>query len=222
MIASPAAWCAPPSLVLAGSQVSAGNSYSYAGALTPLSGDTLGQGWFAKTIASWLTYRYTTTLNQVQTRVDAHVPGIEAGAGYAWSGANYHLDASADVGYRKVRLTPTIPADESKGSGWFLAPQLHANYDFTPSIDGDLIASYTFKQHSNFDRGRLGWKPSASWHVGVESVLLRGDDYRIRQNGVFASTNLDNGLALSFSLGRSAPRDESHSTYFGIALSKSL
>lgn len=222
-IASPATlWAAPSSLVIAGSQVSEGSSYSYAGLLTPLSGDSLGQGWFTKVIGSWLTYRYTTTINQAQTRVDARAPGIEAGPGYAWSGTNYHLDASATLGYRQVRLTPTIPADESKGSGWFVAPQLQARYDFTRSIDGDLIVSYAFRQHNSFDRARLGWKPSENWRVGVETVLLHGDDYRIRQNGVFASTSFDNGLSLSFSAGRSTPRDETRSTYVGIAFSTSM
>ena len=94
--------------------------------------------------------------------------------------------------------------------------------DGEKQIEGDLIVSYSFKQHNNFDRARLGWKPSAAWQVGVESVLLKGDDYRVRQNGVFAGTSLDNGLSLSVSVGRSSPRDESRSTYFGIGIAKSL
>ena len=124
------------------------------------------------------------------------------------------------MGYRNVTVEPFVPPDERTGDVFTLNPQVQARYDFTPTLDGDLIASYSIGQDTSFSRARLGWKPAGTWRAGVEGIWQSGPNYRVQQRGLFAVKYLENSLAVEVSGGRAEARDGETSGYAGLSLAK--
>lgn len=207
-------------LGISGFQASSDASYGFAGVIVPFDGGQVGEGPYYKAIVSWLRYEYNTPLGNQQIGIRANAPGIEAGAGYAFKGENYGIDVSATLGYRNISVKPFVPPDEKEGNVFTLNPQVQARYQFAPTVDADLIASYAFGQDTSFSRARLGWKPEATWRTGVEAIRQSGANYRVNQQGLFAVKQLQNGLAVEFSGGRAESRDGSTSGYGGLGLAK--
>lgn len=210
-------------LFIGGVQASSDSSYTYAGIITPIWGGKLGQGWFNRTIASWLTYEYSTTVNGADRTVRAKAPGVETGLGYAWAGANYGIGLSAAIGYRYFKVSPDLPDEDPQGGVVTFSPQVQANYAFTKRWDTDLIASHTFagkSAESTFGRLRFGFKPRQDWRLGIEGIHQEGENYRIEQSGLFATKYLANGWGVELSGGNANSKDGNDSAYMGLAVSK--
>lgn len=210
-------------LFISGIQASSNSSYSYGGLITPIWGGKLGQGWYNRTFASYLTYDYTTTVNGQNIKVKAKAPGADIGLGYSWAGKSYGISLSGAIGYRYFDLKPQLPENDPSGSVYYFSPQLQARYNFTPKIDADLISSYTYGNKNAdifFNRVRLGYKPSDDWRFGLENIYQEGNNFRIKQYGLFATTYFKNGLGVELNGGVGQDLNSSGLPYFGISFSK--
>jgi hypothetical protein len=206
-------------LLIGGLQGGADAQYAYFGAVQPLGGSRLGQGLFGRMVASWLGYRYDTTLNGQPMRVSARAPGVDGGFGYAAGDEVSAIEGSLSVGVRDTHLSPDDPASHNRGSRFALTPQLQARRSFSAQADADLIAAYSVGPRNSFVRGRAGWRPNAGWRIGPELAWQSGPDYRQLNTGLFAGTFPKPGVSLDFDLGRSRSRDGRTSAYAGISFS---
>ncbi|WP_157271545.1 cellulose biosynthesis protein BcsS [Azohydromonas aeria] len=210
-------------LAIAGVQASALGGYGYLGVIQPFAGAKLGEGWFHRTVASWLTYRYDATPGGTAQRVHARAPGLDFGLGRAWSAPDWGVELSAGVGLRHTRLRPDDPGNDARGTQWAFTPQLIARRQFTPALDGDLIASYSAGPNSRFLRARLGARAGASgWRLGGEGLLSSGPEYRQVGVGLFGARFFDSGLALELSAGRLRSREGREEPYVAIGVAKAL
>lgn len=212
----------PQALYIGGTQGSSAGTYTYAGQIVPLEGARVGQGWFRKNIASWLTYRYDTTIDGLPVEARAAAPGLETGVGYAWDGERFKGDASISLGVRHTRLRPhEARATGQHGTQVMLTPQVAARYLFSPRWDADALASYSLGAHSLYARTRVGVRPEGtSWRLGLESSLSRGRDYRTVNAGVFAGRPVgDGGWFVELNAGRARPQDGSTTPYIGLSVS---
>lgn len=207
-------------LIFGGTQQSNQSNYTYLGAIRPIWGGELGQGWFQSLIASWLAYQYEVTFNNQPDTLKAKAPGIDAGLGYAWTGHDYTLNFSVAAGYRHYNLSPNVPGEKPEGSVFNLTPQIQAGYQLTKLIDIALLSNYSFGQQSNFNRVRLGAKYIDNWHLGLEAMYQEGRNYRIQQHGLFATHYFNNGVSLELSGGQLKSQDDKTTGYFGVAFSK--
>ncbi len=209
-------------LLIGGSQYSRTSSYSYLGLIKPVADGQLGRGWFVSAIGSWLTYEYDINVNNQADTLKAKAPGIDFGLGYGWQGDNHYLQLSAAAGYRDYRLSPDVPGEEPDGSTLSLTPQLQVGYQFSPRFDIGLLSNWSIGPQSQFNRLRMGFRPSRVWHVGLEGIFQDGKNYRIKQYGLFATRYLANGLGLELHGGTLESQDISSAVYVGAAFSKSF
>ncbi|HET8808505.1 MAG TPA: cellulose biosynthesis protein BcsS, partial [Methylophaga sp.] len=75
---------------------------------------------------------------------------------------------------------------------------------------------------SQFNRLRLGYRPTGMWHVGLEGMYQEGKSYRIKQYGLFATHYFASGLSLELHGGTLESQDTSGAAYLGAAFSKSF
>ena len=205
-------------LVISGVQIASKSTYAFATAIVPFSGTQLGQGWYQKAGLSWMTYRYDGTLNGNSSEVIATAPGIDAGIGHMWNSEKSGLDLSATVGYRNIGIKPFIPAGDRAGNVFTLNPQLQARHQLNAVIDADVLANYAIGMHASFVRTRLGWKPMQGWRTGVEGIWQDGQNYHVRQQGLFLMKRLSSGLTLEINAGQARPENEAASAYVGLTV----
>lgn len=209
-------------LLIGGSQYSRASSYSYLGLIKPVADGELGKGWFVSAIGSWLTYEYDINVNNQADTLKAKAPGIDFGLGYGWQGDKYYLQLSAAAGYRDYRLSPNVPGEEPEGSMLSLTPQFQVGYQFTPTVDIGLLSNWSIGPQSQFNRLRLGFRPSGVWHIGLEGIYQDGKNYRSKQYGLFATRYLAKGLSLELHGGTLQSQDISSAAYLGAAFSKTF
>ena len=207
-------------LLLGGTQWSPNSTYSYLGAILPLAPGTLGQGFFQRYWVDYLTYHYSgpSALGIIQ----ATSPGVQVALGYQWSGTGYYAALSLGGGYRYVHLNPYDATATIKGNIWSLIPEFEAGYDFTPYLQGNLIASYAFGPRQYWGRLRLGWRPDRLFRVGPEVILQGNPDYDAQQAGLFVGTDLGGGWGMEVDGGVQFSRNLARTGYAGLALSKSF
>lgn len=224
LLATPAvAYAADDSaIVLAGTEFSASNTYSHAGYIAPLAGNTLKQGWNMLAFVSWLSYNYTTLQNGQLVKVRATVPGVRGGMGYQWTAGDAAVGLSASLGYQNTQQTPYIPATGKQGGAIILLPQVQLKYQFTQQTDADFMANYAIGQSSYWSHLRLGYQPRWDWRLGPEFGLQAGQNYRIAKAGLFAATPVLGGAMLEFNTGLQANLNPPKEWYVGVALSRSL
>ena len=87
-------------------------------------------------------------------------------------------------------------------------------------FDADVLASHAIGLGSTFARARVGWKPEASWRVGVEAIQSQGPTYRVRQQGAFVMWPLTRDVSIDLSAGRAKSQDGVQSGYLGLGLSR--
>ena len=209
-----------PSLVIGGVQGSSRSSFTHLGLIEPIRGGSLGQGWFRRTMASWLTYRYDTVLNGRELQARASAPGIESGLGYAWTIGPLTADASLALGVRHTSLSADVPSDGPTGTRFTVTPQVATRYDFNELINAEALGAYSFGTNDRFLRVRLGLHPVERWRAGVEGAAYQGSNYRSEQRGAFVGTTFGSGGWIELIAGRARSRDGEQSVYVGIAGSK--
>lgn len=212
-----------PTLLIGGGQASANSGYTYLGAIRPWRGANLGEGWFTRGVASWVSYRYGTVVAGNTVDVRANAPGLEGGIGYAWgAGSAFTGDASLALGARTTQVTPDVPTEGPKGTRATLTPQVFVRYDVTSFINAEMRASYSLGTRDRFAKLRLGWHPAPPWRVGVEMVSAAGTTYRDVQRGVFAGAPVAPGWWVDVNAGSSRAREGKQGAYLGVSTSRVL
>ena len=207
-------------LLIGGTQISELNTFSYIGMLSPFTGSKIGEGWYSKIIASWLTYEYDTSDDNLDVTAKAKAPGLDLGVGYSWTGANYGVSLGLSGGYRHINISPRLPDEDPQGDVFTITPDIQARYRFNEKFDTDIISSYAFGQQAFFSRTRLGWHPHQDWRVGVEVFWQKGQNYKNRQLGIFGSSYLKNGFSYELSGGVSENDNGATSPYVGVSFAK--
>lgn len=208
-------------LLLAGSQWSSASSYSYAGAIIPVAGSVLGQGWFVPIFVNYLTYNYASAFNNQPVTAGVTAPGASAGIGYQWRGSHGSLSLSGSIGYQHFQTIPSVN-NAINSDQLAVIPQIQGQYQFTPTVDGDWISTYYFGPNSNWNRFRLGWQPNWRLHVGIEQIFQGGSNYRIHQGGMFVSTPLPHGLNLECDFGKLYSIGLPTQPYVGLSVVKKM
>lgn len=218
------------SLLLGGTQLAPENSYSYLGAILPFAGDRLGSGWFGTVFANYLTYHFQA--GDPSTQVGAKAPGVNAGVGYAWQGASYHLALSGSLGYQYFSVHPydvamqntrlLQPVGGPLGDTVTFTPQIQAQYDFTSQLYASAMASYSFGQRAYWSRFRGGFRPLSWLSFGPEGVLQGGVNYRIHQVGAFIAFTLGDGWSVEGEGGVNYTSGLPSTGYGGFSFAKTL
>jgi hypothetical protein len=212
------------SMLIGGVQGSSSSSYTYIGVIAPFEGSRVGEGWFTQGMASWLTYGYeSTSLDGRSVDVKGTAPGIEGGIGYSYRADDFSATSTGLLGYRHIRLHPTPVSDSPQGGIVTFTPQLQLSYSLSKKVSAEVLASHTFGQGSQFVRARVdSTVGDGSWRAGVESIYLRGSEYRITQKGVFATKSLPSGISLTLDVGAAHNTAKEISIYAGISISKAF
>lgn len=217
-----AAWAGDDAaIVLGGTEVSSSNTYTQAGMIMPLPGNTVRQGWHVPVFVSDLSYNYKTLQNGQSVQVRATVPGVRAGMGYQWLVDNTDWGVSVSLGYQNTRQQPYIPATGKQGAAWIVLPQAGVRSQFLPQWDVDVLANYALGQHAYWSRGRLGYQARWDWRGGLELGAQAGSNYRILKRGLFVATPVWGGAMLEMNAGLQSNIDFSNQGYWGLAVSRS-
>jgi len=214
----------PDFLLLGGTQWGAYSSYSYLGALQPLPGARLGQGWFVSGFVNYLDYRYTTGFPAQTVRTQA--PGGNIGLGYASVAGALHWTLSGAVGYANFNAQPGAVRGAARprpqGAVWTFTPQVQWDLRLGPQWSLTGIDNYSFGQSSFWTDWRGQWRPTPTLALGPEGILQGGPNYRIHQLGVFAEIGPFSGWQLGFTGGVSFQSGLADSGYAGFSFSKSF
>ena len=130
------------------------------------------------------------------------------------------MSLGVSAGYRYINLSPNLPNEDTQGDTFTLTPDVQAQYKFNQRFNADLISSYSFGQQSSFNRLRFGVYLGRDWRVSLETIQLNGRSYGSQNLGIFASSNLSNGLSLEINGGVSDNNNGNNSPYIGIGFSK--
>jgi len=200
-------------LWLAGTELSADNSYSYAGLLLPAFGGNLGDGFVQRYWVDRLTYRY----DSAGRRIEAESLGAEAALGYVRPTTGGSLSGMLGVLYRDTDLSPDDPDSAARGSQWRLKAQGESTQRMGDDLELGLMASYVFGQRAYWSRARLGFPVGDTLRIGPELSLQGDPDYRVTQYGAFLSgLRLGTGIQAGLKAGIRDPRDEGTQAYVGL------
>lgn len=210
----------PAWLVFGGVQGSAASGFSHLGLMRPLKGARWGEGFFHRTMASWLSYEYDTTVGGQPTRVKARAPGLEAGVGHAWRRGAVQSEASLGVGVRDTDIDPAGVHSSLRGQRWALIPQVAMALPVGAAWEGEAMASYQIGPGDRFVRARLiGTRLRPGWRIGAEVAHQQGRTYRNLSAGVLAGKDLAGGVRLELSLGQVHTREGRREPCIGLAFS---
>ncbi len=204
-------------LAIAGAEVSGHHSaYGLLGAITPLPGSTLGNGFVARLIASGLTYQYEGAPGDV----DGTAFGGEASIGYQGSDAGGWWGIYAGPGYRYTHLSPDDRTSDARGSNYTLNLQAEVERNVTQNVKTNLTGSYAaFGNNAYWTRARLLERVSGSIFVGPEAGLQGDDDYRAWQLGAAVTgIEVNSRASLGVKAGVRKAENFSASPYGGLEL----
>ncbi len=159
----------------AGSQ---GDSYVFAGAITPLGGANLGQGWQARLWLDRLQYDYKAN----DSNITARAPGVQLAAGFKASSAVDSWGAYAGISQRNTHLSPDQPAADNRGSQTGVVVLVEAGQTWHDGWRSDQNASYEFAANGYWLRFK-GSREMDQLRHGVAWVISGGSDYHTDKLG---------------------------------------
>lgn len=172
---------APPSaIVLAGTEWSLDSHYAYVGAVLPLPGYTLGQGFATRLWLDHVGYAYDATPAR---RIEGRVLGQEAAVGWQWRSAQTWGGLYLGLRHGYLDLEPDDPANRDRGHRWRGKIQVEGETALTADWRANLIASHLFGSSNHWGRLRLQTVLANGWHAGPELISLSALDHRAWQLG---------------------------------------
>lgn len=167
-------------VVLTGVEAGRDTRYAYLGAVLPVKGYALGNGWVQRYWLDYLDYRY----QSASSEIDAGLVSGEAAIGYQGSSASDWWGVYLGVRYQNIRLNPDDLTNDSKG-GHFGA-KLLAESDMGVGTTWRANGAIALTSQSNWwTRVRIYTPLGKSLHIGPE-VTAQGDpSYRLYKLGVF-------------------------------------
>lgn len=185
------------SLGLGGTLWTNGGTSTYLGWVRPIAGGHLGHGWFLRPWISYDTYRYQSG----SSVINAHVPAISLGAGYAWSDQYGYESLSLAPGVQDTHLHPSDPANSHQGQQTLVRVQGQYSRYFAQDWSVALIANYAFGPKDFWSRLRVGYTLHQQVTVGPSVVYQGGPDYRGHQVGAYLNWQATSRLTLGVSAG---------------------
>lgn len=185
------------SLGLAGTLWTNGGTSTYLGWVRPVAGGHLGHGWFLRPWLSFDTYRYQSGSNII----NAHVPAISLGAGYAWSDQSGYESLSLAPGVQDTHLDPADPENTQQDQHFMMLAQGQYSRYFAQHWLVAVIANYAFGTQDFWSRLRLGYAMHDQVTVGPSFVYQGGPDYRAHQLGAYLNWQASSRLTLGISAG---------------------
>jgi len=206
------AW-AQERIMLTGVEASRDDQYVYLGAVLPLPGNRLGQGFVQRYWLDYEAYRYE---KLPQQDIDTRVAGGEAALGYQQSGASGWWAAYLGARYANTRLSPNDPDNDDRG--WRLRAkwQLEGETEVGAGWRANGIASNLVGDANYWARLRLQTLLRNQWHIGPE-VIVQGDpNYSAYKVGAFlGNIKLGASSALTLKAGMNKPEEAPASLYVG-------
>jgi Cellulose biosynthesis protein BcsS len=166
-------------LFLTGAEVADRNSYVFLGAILPIGGSTLGNGWVQRYWADHIRYEYDSGNRTIKARAY----GLEAALGYQKSSGDGWAAAYAGARYLDTSLSPDDPDSEARGEHLRAKLQLEGEKATSPAWRLGGIVSYTFGADSYWVRVRAMHGP-ARRAFGPEFIFHGDPDYSAQQVGL--------------------------------------
>lgn len=206
------AW-AQERIMLTGVEVSRDSQYAYLGAVLPLPGNRLGQGFVQRYWLDYDAYRYEKLPQQY---IDTRVAGGEAALGYQQSSASGWWGAYLGARYANTRLSPNDPDNDDRGWRLRAKLQFEGETEIGAGWRANGIASNLVGDANYWVRLRLHTLLRNQWHVGPEVIVQGDSNYSAYKVGAFfGNIKLGASSALTLKAGVSNPADEPASLYVG-------
>jgi hypothetical protein len=172
---------AADTLLLAGTGGSSLGTYSYVGALIPLGGGNLGQGWVMRQWLDRLTYHY----NGFEPDIHALAYGYAPALGYQWAMSNpQHAALYAGVRVANTQLDPDDPSNVDRGTRARLTLQGELTSQMSGAVQNQFLAAGEFGNGAYFVRDRLLWRLASHYSLGPEAIAQGNHHYRAREAGL--------------------------------------
>jgi hypothetical protein len=204
---------AQENVVLTGLEASRDQQYAYLGAVLPLSGSQLGQGWVQRYWLDYNAYRYEKLPLQY---IDTQVTAVEAALGYQQSSAHSWWGVYLGARYADTRFEPDDPDNADGGKQWRAKLQLEGETELGAGWRINGIASHLLGDANYWARLRLQTTLANQWHIGPE-VIVQGDaNYSAYRVGAFlGNIKLGETSALTLKAGVSQSDADPASMYLG-------
>ncbi len=167
-------------LWLGGVEAGPDSSYAFVGAIVPLPGSRLGQGWIQRYRIEGLDYSYRDS----DTTVDARAYGVGAALGLQrpLNGGGY--GASLGLIHRDTDLSPDQPGRSVRGAQTRAETQLEFDKQWISGIRLGWLGSYTFVSESYWTRFRVMFRRVNQHEIGPEFIAQGDPDYSAQQAGI--------------------------------------
>jgi hypothetical protein len=186
-------------LFLAGASKGATSDYAFAGAILPLPGQRLGQGYALRLWSDYLDYTYA---GGPGTITASGWGGALAGV-YQFSGDWGWSSLSAGVAFRHTVLSINDPGNSERGSKAHFNLQADGGYNLDPHWRLRGLGSYTPDNRAYLLQAGIDRTIWGEVRLGL-SVMLQGDrNYSQVSGGVTAYIPLSPGIELAPSIGAS-------------------
>lgn len=218
-IASPAR--ASDDLLLAGTSNSTLGDYSYVGALVPLGGGRLGQGWIMRQWLDRVVYRYNGLLPDVRATAYGYAPAV----GYQWAldGGTNHMAIYGGVRVVHTRLDPYDPGNANRGTHVRPTLQGELTSNFGVRVQNQLLAEGEFGNGAYFVRDRLLWRIWRSYTLGPEVIAQGSREYQAHAEGLcLGGITLTHRATLLLHAGVYQQRGRATVGTFGVELTATL
>jgi Cellulose biosynthesis protein BcsS len=203
------------SLLLSGTEWSRSASYSYVGALTPLGGGSLGDGWILRQWLDRLTYQYRGATSEIS----AEGYGFSPALGRQLPLGNTHVGIYGALRVANTSLHPDDRSNADRGTRARFSIQADALTPIAGWAENQLIAQAEFGNDGYFARERLLFRVPGRLTLGPEVVFKGNTKYSARQFGVaFGGLALGKYVALTLRGGVSDQRGQSTVGYGGVEL----
>jgi hypothetical protein len=199
-------------IALAGMEVSRDDQYAYLGAVLPLPGQRIGNGFVQRYWIDYIGYRYQQSALQ---DIDARVVGGEAALGFQKAQSGSWWGAYLGARYANTRLSPDDPGNEDRGARWRAKLQIEGETRLAGNWRINGILSHQIGNDDYWGRVRLQTTLRNAWHVGPEFVAQGGSNYSAQKLGAYVGNIWLGGSALTLKAGVNNPEDFSRSMYAG-------
>ena len=202
-------------IALAGMEVSRDDQYAYLGAVLPLPGQRLGNGFVQRYWIDYIGYRYQQSALQ---DIDAKVLGGEAALGFQQAESGSWWGAYLGARYANTRLSPDDPGNDDRGPRWRAKLQIEGETSLAGNWRINGILSHQIANDDYWARVRLQTTFKNKWHVGPEFVAQGDSNYSAQKLGAYVGNIWLGGSALTLKAGVNNPEDFSRSMYAGAEL----
>lgn len=214
MFAGPA-HAASQSLLLGGAQYSGDNDYVYLGALKPIAGGKLGDGFYVSPFLGVSHYTFT----QNNLGFTGNQPAVSLGVGYAWTRPGFSLSLSLAGGYADTFLSPYKPSGSIIGGQLFAEPEIYTRIALPGNGSVTINSGYLAGIRSFFGSVYSLVPVNKTLSIGPEVDFGGGINYRDHSFALRIQDQLTSQLTLTLSAGASTNVPVAYKPYVAFTFS---